>query len=303
MSIWLVITFLFLLLVSIALMVYAHYQHSADAASQRRFFELLAKQTQADGGWTQVIQRLSHNRLNVWLNKIEQAETVRLLKQAGWYTPGGRIFFYLAVILVPVIAMLVVLSYMTLTTELNNKSWVALFFAVATGFLLPKIILRRKAKLRCQALSREMPTAVHLLRMLFEAGLSTEHVLRVLHSEGQLLTPELARELKVVLRLIDAGMEPCEALAETTMPLEVSELNDTVAILKQVSRHGGNIRETLVKFAKLMEERQLSSLREYVSVLSGKMSVVMMVFLFPALLIFLAGPGFIALSKGLMGAM
>jgi tight adherence protein C len=49
-----------------------------------------------------------------------------------------------------------------------------------------------------------------------------------------------------------------------------------------------------------MEERQLSALREYVNVLSGKMSVVMMVFLFPALLIFLAGPGFIALAKGLM---
>ena len=67
--------------------------------------------------------------------------------------------------------------------------------------------------------------------------------------------------------------------------------------------HGGNIRETLVKFAQLIEERQLSALREYVNVLSGKMSVVMMVFLFPALLIFLAGPGFMALAKGLSGAL
>jgi tight adherence protein C len=117
------------------------------------------------------------------------------------------------------------------------------------------------------------------------------------------LTPELAKELKGVLRLIDAGMEPAEALSVTVAPLEVAELTDTVAIVKQVSRHGGNIRDTLIKFAKLMEDRQLSALREYVNVLSGKMSVVMMVFLFPALLIFLAGPGFIALGKGLMGAM
>ena len=106
----------------------------------------------------------------------------------------------------------------------------------------------------------------------------------------------------MALRHVDAGLDPADALSEMAAPLEVAELNDTVAILKQVSRHGGNIRETLVKFAQLMEDRQLSALREYVNVLSGKMSVVMMVFLFPALLIFLAGPGFMALAKGLTGA-
>lgn len=307
MSFWLIFSLVILSLLTVILLVAAQYQsHSADTASQRRFYELLERNTgeaAADKSWTRgVIRRMGQSRLARWLPKTEQHDTVMLLKQAGWYSPTGRVVFYLSLWLLPVLLMLLVFILVLVKGELNNQALAQLFMAGALGFLMPKNILRRLAKSRRGKLSREMPTAVHLLRMLFDAGLSTEHALRVLHSEGELLTPELSKELKVALRQIDAGLDPADALAKMAAPLEVNELNDTVAILKQVSRYGGNIRETLVNFAQLMEDRQLSALREYVNVLSGKMSVVMMVFLFPALLIFLAGPGFMALVRGLSGA-
>ncbi len=307
MSVWLILALVLIVLLSVVLLVAAQYQsRSADMASQRRFYELLEKNSgdvAAERSWSRgVVRRMGQGGLARWLPKTEQVETVQLLRQAGWYTLIGRVIFYLSLWIVPAVLMLLVFIYVLAEGELNREALAQLFMAGALGFLLPKNVLRRLAKSRRQTLSREMPTAVHLLRMLFDAGLSTEHALRVLHTEGQLLTPELSKELKVALRQIDAGLDPADALAEMAAPLEVNELTDTVAILKQVSRHGGNIRETLVKFAKLMEERQLSALREYVNVLSGKMSVVMMVFLFPALLIFLAGPGFMALAKGLTGA-
>lgn len=306
---WIIITIIFLAIMALMLFVLARHQaSSADQASQRRFFELLEKNSgegDTDQHWMRgVVRRMSHSRLAHWLPKVEHTETVQLLKQAGWYTASGRSFFYLSTWLMPVTLTIVTFIIVYVQSEgLDSQAWAKVFIAGTLGYLLPKHILRRRAKDRRSKLSREMPTAIHLLRMLFDAGLSTEHAIRVLHQEGQLLTPELSKELTKVLRQIDAGLEPAEALAEMAMPLEVNELDDLVAILKQVSRHGGNIRETLVKFAQLIEERQLSALREYVNVLSGKMSVVMMVFLFPALLIFLAGPGFMALAKGLSGAL
>lgn len=306
---WIIMTIISLVMVAMLLFLLARHQaNSADQASQRRFFELLEKNSadaDIDHHWMRgVVRRMGHSRLAHWLPKIEHTETVQLLKQAGWYTSSGRSFFYLATWLAPITLTIVTLIIVYLqSTGLDNQAWAKVFIAGTIGYLLPKHILRRRAKERRSKLSREMPTAIHLLRMLFDAGLSTEHAIRVVHQEGQLLTPELASELNKVLRQIDAGLEPAEALAEMAAPLEVNELDDLVAILKQVSRHGGNIRETLVKFAQLIEERQLSALREYVNVLSGKMSVVMMVFLFPALLIFLAGPGFMALAKGLSGAL
>jgi tight adherence protein C len=72
-------------------------------------------------------------------------------------------------------------------------------------------------------------------------------------------------------------------------------------MLKQVTRYGGNIRDSLAEYTTLVEQRQVSELREYVSKLSAKMTVVMILFLFPALMIFLAGPGFMGLAKALKG--
>ncbi|MCX4187523.1 type II secretion system F family protein [Methylophaga sp. OBS4] len=294
-----------LLLSALLLVMAQYYARSIDNRAQRRFYQLLEKNS-GDGAiensWVNgVVRRMGQGRLVRWLPKIEHPETIQLLKQAGWYSYRGRVLFHLAGLVVPALIMFIIIVYALLTQGgFNAESWAQLFIAGVLGYLLPKHLLRRAAKSRRNRLSREMPTAIHLLRMLFDAGLSTEHALRVLQKEGRLLTPDLSGELIAVLRQIDAGLDPADALSEMAAPLEVNELSDTVAILKQVSRHGGNIRETLVKFAQLMEERQLSALREYVNVLSGKMSVVMMVFLFPALLIFLAGPGFIALAKGLM---
>lgn len=120
-----------------------------------------------------------------------------------------------------------------------------------------------------------------------------------MHVEGRAILPHLATELGIALSRIGAGMDRAEALEEMAAPLDVPELNDTVAILKQVTRSGGSVRDTLMKFATLMEERQEAALRERVGKLSAKMTVVMVAFLFPALMIFLAGPGFLALGKAL----
>lgn len=307
MSIWLILSLLLVILLSIGLFLAGQYQaHHADISAQRRFYELLERNTAevaVERSWARgVVRRMAQSRLMRWLPKIEHPETVQLLKQAGWYHASGRVAYYLSTWITPAVLVFLVFIYVLTAGSLNKEALAQLFIAGTIGYLLPKNVLRRVAKNRRAKLSREMPTAVHLLRMLFDAGLSTEHALRVLQTEGKLLAPELAKELSMALRHVDAGLDPADALSEMAAPLEVAELNDTVAILKQVSRHGGNIRETLVKFAQLMEDRQLSALREYVNVLSGKMSVVMMVFLFPALLIFLAGPGFMALAKGLTGA-
>jgi tight adherence protein C len=55
--------------------------------------------------------------------------------------------------------------------------------------------------------------------------------------------------------------------------------------------------KSLLSLKQLLDDRRLTRLQEYVSKMSAKMSVVMMLFLFPALLIVLAGPGFTAISR------
>ena len=55
--------------------------------------------------------------------------------------------------------------------------------------------------------------------------------------------------------------------------------------------------KSLLALKQLLDDRRLTRLQEYISKMSAKMSVVMMLFLFPALPIVLAGPGFTAITR------
>jgi tight adherence protein C len=280
---------------------------ASSRSTQVRFQNLLKKglgQAGAEEGWfLAAMERMGgHSVVLRWITTSDEHETTRLIRQAGWNFGIQRTLFYLFAWLAPLAAVTGAIIYIYIVADgiSGIKAAAGVLIGFTGGFLLPRYILRYCANARRKALSKEVPTAIHLLRMLFDAGLSIEHALWVLHSETQALLPNLSRELSVVLKRINAGHDRVDAMSEMAAPLDVPELTDTVAILKQVTRHGGNIRDSLLQFASLIDERQQSNLREYVSKLSAKMTTVMVVFLFPALMIFLAGPGFLALAKALL---
>ncbi|MGH8498408.1 MAG: type II secretion system F family protein [Methylococcales bacterium] len=235
-----------------------------------------------------------------WMTTSDEQETAPQIRQAGWNFGIQKTLFYLFAWLSPLIAVAGVGVYLFYAKIVGMQAAAWFFIAFTIGFILPRYVLRHYAAARRKAIAREVPTMIHMLRMLFDAGLSTEHAIYVLHSETEALMPNLSQELKGVLKRINTGHDRADALIEMAAPLDVPDLTDTAAILKQVTQHGGNVRDSLLAFARLIDERQQSALREYVSKLSAKMTVVMMLFLFPALLIFLAGPGFLALAKALL---
>lgn len=55
--------------------------------------------------------------------------------------------------------------------------------------------------------------------------------------------------------------------------------------------------KSLQALKSLLDDRRLTRMQEYISKMSAKMSVVMMLFLFPALLMVLGGPSIIAISR------
>lgn len=81
--------------------------------------------------------------------------------------------------------------------------------------------------------------------------------------------------------------------------MDVEELSTVLAVLRQVDRFGGEVREPLLEALSVLEERRSLTLREKVNLLSGRMTVVMVLFFFPALLIFVAGPAFMSIIKAL----
>ncbi|WP_018918266.1 type II secretion system F family protein [Vreelandella zhanjiangensis] len=228
------------------------------------------------------------------------AELPKLLEQLGWRTIEQRARYYAIQICVPLAAAVVALVGSSLLRDGGPSYLTALVF-LGVGFLLPKRWLRRAVAKRRAKIADEVSTMLPLLRMLFEVGMSVEQSLRALTQEGQHILPELSIEFKRVLTRVDVGLDLASELTNMAERLEIDQVTDCVVILEQLIRQGGGAVASLISLKELFDDRRTTNLQEKVSKLSAKMSGAMVAFLFPALLIILAGPGFIAIFGALSG--
>jgi tight adherence protein C len=167
------------------------------------------------------------------------------------------------------------------------------FGAVALSILIPNWVLRKAAAGRQLKIKREVPLFAHLLVLLFEAGLSTRQALSTLVRDGSGVLPQLGIEFDSVVRQFDSGADTGQVLRDLSEQMAVDDLTNILSVLRQVDRYGGEVREPLLDMLKLFEERHSLEMRERVNILSGRMTVVMVLFFFPALVIF------VSLAKGL----
>ena len=224
------------------------------------------------------------------------SETEVLLNRS-WRTANQRALFAAFQVATPVaLAGLVFLGHELFFPRSGNLL-VVLLCALVLGYLIPKRMLAYVAKKRQQEIAVEISTFIPLLRILFESGMAVEQALRVLSLEARQLLPVLTGELRVVLARVDSGLELGQELSKTASLLDVDEFNDTCVILLQLIQQGGGAMKSLQALKQMLDDRRASRLEEYISKMSAKMSVVMMVFLFPALMLVLAGPSFIAISR------
>lgn len=174
-----------------------------------------------------------------------------------------------------------------------------LFVCFAAAFLAPKQHLRRRAKQRAQRIVDELPDFAQLLRILFDSGLSTEQALDVLTSANCGAVEAVNQEVSELLRRLGAGSNLVEATRQIDAELGIKELAELFALLRQIQRHGGAVEKPFANFIELLVDRQRTQVQERVNRISAQMTVVMVTCLLPALLAFLAGPGFLAIISAL----
>ncbi|MEE4309111.1 type II secretion system F family protein [Pseudomonas alliivorans] len=287
-----------MMLVAAALLVLSNI--ARQRRSERLVVQRLKGQTVREsriGSWLRLLGDTRLGQRSVSLD----SETQLLLNRIGWRRASKRSLYAACQIGVPFgLVTVVVLAQMLFFKDVSQPL-VAPMFALCIGYLLPKRVLANYAKARQKQVVVEISTFIPLLRILFESGMAVEQALRVLSGEGKDLLPVLSEEIRVILTRVDSGLELGEELRKASMLLDVDEFSDTCVILNQLIHQGGGALKSLLTLKQLIDDRRLTRLQEYISKLSAKMSVVMMLFLFPALLIVLAGPSFVALSRALGG--
>jgi tight adherence protein C len=217
------------------------------------------------------------------------AEDRRLLDQCGFVDANARGVF-LVLRLGCAVALAALAGWFAAS---HARGWLISIAALTAGFMLPKLMLARRAATRRRGVAEELPMLVDLLRLLQGVGLSLDQSLQVMINDFRVMLPVLCSELEIAQRQFVAGRTREQSLHRLATSFGNEDLRAVVRLMIQVDRHGGAVQEPLRQFGDRLRESRRAMLRERIGRLTVKMTGVMILTLLPALLVVTAGPGII----------
>jgi tight adherence protein C len=145
-----------------------------------------------------------------------------------------------------------------------------------------------------------VPDGLDLLVICVEAGLGLDNALLRVSQELQITHPELSEELQLVTAEMRLGKTRTDALRELARRTGLDDLKALVAMLVQTERFGTSIAQSLRVHSDDLRMKRRQRAEELAAKISVKMVPVLVFFIFPALMIVILGPAFIAIARQLL---
>jgi len=156
------------------------------------------------------------------------------------------------------------------------------------SFWVPEELLKIKTARRQQQLRKELPTVLHTMAILMEAGLTFKSALEEVSKRKKGI---LAQEFGEVLNAMHMGMSQKEALQNMAIKCEVTELSLFVSALVQgLEKGSAGVAELLKNQAQESWSKRKQQAEKLAQQASIKLFFPLLLLAFPAMMIFLLGP-------------
>ena len=166
----------------------------------------------------------------------------------------------------------------------------ALALGGIVGYLLPTLWLRAKIKSNQRSLTYGLADALDLLVVCVEAGLTVDSAMQRVGQELALAHPALSRELGIAHMETRVGLARMDALRNLGTRTNNAALQSLAAMLIQAERFGTSIASALRIHADTLRQNRQHAAEEMAAKASVKMTFPLVLFVFPATFIVLAGP-------------
>jgi tight adherence protein C len=170
-------------------------------------------------------------------------------------------------------------------------------FGGLLGYVLPAMWLRLRIKTNQQALTYGLPDALDLLVVCVEAGLTMDAAMQRVGQELVLAHPALSREMEICHLETRVGLSRAEALRNLGARTANPALQSLAAMLTQAERFGTSVAQSLRVHAESLRIARQHAAEEMAARASVKMTFPLVLCVFPATFIVLAGPTIIALLE------
>ncbi|MEE3319539.1 MAG: type II secretion system F family protein [Pseudomonadota bacterium] len=286
-NVWLILSLL-LVVLSVWLLFRARHWEMQARVSQR-LNDAGTRSSEAGGGrfW---LWRLSAALTESSLAASDYQEIRQAMAGMGKSREQSQVIYLLTCWVLPVLVALVGFLFF--------GAMGGLLLSVA-GFIVPRRTIRSmgaNAELRQNLEAVEL---CHMTRMLMEAGISLERVMRIIGVQGRSLLPVLIPRIDRFNRLMQSGAERTQALDELGENKRIPVLRSYVVLMKQSSLLGSGVSTSLDQIIEEAQNVERNRIREETNRIGAKMTVVMMAFMLPALFILIGGPAVISIADAL----
>lgn len=171
------------------------------------------------------------------------------------------------------------------------------------GFFLPNLVLWMITSSRQERLVKGLPDALDLMVVCVEAGYGLDMTFKRVGDEIRPLCKDLSDEFYLTTMEIRAGRSREESFKEMATRTGVAEVHSLMTMLVQTSRFGTSLAKALRVHADAMRVKRRQQAEEKAAKASVKLVFPLVLFIFPALMIVLAGPAAIRIATVLFPAM
>jgi tight adherence protein C len=223
----------------------------------------------------------------------------RRLVQAGYFDPRCVAYFFLGrTVLAIGLALVTAIVLPLLDMSSGASFWLFVGVAGIAGYLGPSLYLDKRIAKRRQEYLSGFPDFMDLLVVCADAGLAMEAALDRVGQELSDSYPALSANIHMCNLEIRAGRSMTEALEHLGQQLGLDEARSFATLIQQSTELGSSISDALRVYSDDMRHKRLSRAEEKAYALPAKLSIPMMVCIFPVLFVVILLPVIVRLYYG-----
>ncbi len=221
------------------------------------------------------------------------------LARAGFHDSSAAAVYLGAKVLLLVLGSLVALA---IIVPLKLQLPALLLATVSSGIVLsfaPNVVVHLARQKRRDDIRHHLPDAVDLLEICVSAGMGLDMAWNSVADEVRRVSTVLADEMALTNLEMHLGASRTVAMRHMVDRTGAEELGSLVAVLIQSERFGTSMAEALKVFASTMREARSTRAEESAEKMAVKLLFPLVLFIFPVMLIVLAGPAVLQIAKHL----
>jgi len=223
----------------------------------------------------------------------------RRLIQAGIYDARGVAFFFIARTALAVgLAVVVFVALPMITSHGGTFLWLMMIVGGVAGYVGPSVYIDKRIAARKVEHRSGFPDFMDLLVVCADSGLSMEAALGRVGQELGDSYPSLTANIHMTNLEIRAGRALKDALERFADRLALEEASSFATLINQSIDLGSSITDALRVYSDDMRHKRLSRAEEKAYALPAKLSLPMMICIFPVIFVVILLPVFVRLHYG-----